>query len=125
MARPFSIWQVLAGTATTVFAVAIIYTITWLGNNLVFAADLAAGIKSGLEPIELQVKANTTLLTTSIRNGLRSDIRDLRKEIQDMTEQRANESGVWSDVHEALLDEWVEEQEQLEDQLDELNNPTI
>lgn len=129
MTRQFSVTQVVGTASATVLAALAIFVGTWLWQNIVFAGDLDVAIKTAIEPVTAQVSAvndkviaNTALLTRSIRNGLRADIRDLRKEIQDMEQQQEHAPDTWTAVHEALLDEWIEEQEQLEDQLDELNN---
>ncbi len=127
MARQFSVTQVVVTATSTVLAAFVIFVTSWLWQNLVFAGDLDAAVKSGLAPVVLEVAAvqtkvdaNTTLLMTSIRNGLRADIRDLRKEIQEMEEQQVIAPDTWTDVHELLLDEWIVDLDELQIQLDAL-----
>jgi hypothetical protein len=105
--NPIAKWAI--GIVTPLIVSLLVWGSAQVYDNIVWASELA--------PIESNQKAIQHSLQTLVRDGLESELRELRKEIRSLERLRDQEG--WTDSDEKYFQSLLEAMEEIEDELDD------
>ncbi len=115
--------QLVIGGAITIGASILISLFVWIGNQVVMAADLEKAL-TPLKTEQAQIAEQSARTAESLnvieQQWIKREIRDVSRAIREMERMRA--AGDWSDADDRLLSNYVEDLDELHDQLESFDD---